>query len=154
MIRSAPSRFDGDHTAQPDRAVADDGDGLAGADLRGERCVVAGTHHVGEREQRRHQRVVRADRKHDQRAVRLRDAHSFSLAAVDVAEAVSAAVQTLALQPFPTEDAAAVRPKEGGDDEIAGLDRCDVGADGVDDADELVSHPAAAVVVRHRLVRP
>ena len=31
---------------------------------------------------------------------------------------------------------------------------CDVGADGLDDADELVPHPAARVVVRHRLVRP
>ena len=144
----------GDHAAQPDGAVADDGDGLAGTDLRGECGVVAGAHHVGEREQRRHQRVVRADRQHDQRAVCLRDAHGFALAAVDVVQAVPAAVQTLALQPLAAEDAAAVRPEEGRDDEVAGLDGRDVGADGFDDADELMAHPAAGVVVRHRLVRP
>ena len=73
-----------DHTAEPDGAVADDGDGLAGTDLRGDGGVVTGAHHVGEREQRRHERIVRADRQHDQRAVRLRDAHRFALAAVDI----------------------------------------------------------------------
>ena len=60
----------------------------------------------------------------------------------------------LALQPFAAEDAGAVRPEERRDDEVAGLDGRDVGADGLDDADELVPHPAAGVVVRHRLVRP
>ena len=63
-------------------------------------------------------------------------------------------MQTLALQPLSAEDAAAIRPEERRDDQIAGLDRRDLGADGVDDADELVPHPAAGVVVRHRLVRP
>src|SRR5205085_6070608 len=41
--------------------VADDGGALAGAHLGGDRRVVAGAHHVREREQRRHQRVVLAD---------------------------------------------------------------------------------------------
>ena len=72
----------GDHAAQADGPVADDGHVLAGGDPRGTGGVVAGAHHVGEREQRRHQRVVLADREDDERPVRLGDAHGFSLAAV------------------------------------------------------------------------
>jgi hypothetical protein len=58
------------------------------------------------------------------------------------------------VQPFAAEHAASVRPEEGGDDELAGLDGRNVAADGFDDADELVTHPPTGVVVRHRLVRP
>jgi hypothetical protein len=116
--------------------------------------VVSGAHHVAEREQRRHQRVVLVDRQRDEGAVCLRDAYGFSLAAVDVGGAVPAAAQALAVQPFAAEDATAVRPEEGGDDQVAGFDRGDLGADVFDDADELVSHPAAGVVVWHRLVGP
>ena len=47
LLRSETLR--GDHAAQPDGAVADDGDDLAGADLGGEGRMVAGAHHVGER---------------------------------------------------------------------------------------------------------
>ena len=52
----------GDHAAQADGAVADNSDGLASADLGGQGRVMAGAHHVGKREKRRHQRVVFADR--------------------------------------------------------------------------------------------
>ena len=58
-------------------------------------------------------------------------------------QAVPATVQARALQPFAAEDAGAVRPEKRRDDEVAGLDRRDVGADRLDDADELVAHPAA-----------
>ena len=84
MICSAPSRLRGDHAAEADGAVADDRDGLARPDPRRERRVVAGAHHVGERQQRRHQRVVLADRQHDERPVRLRNAHRLALAAVEL----------------------------------------------------------------------
>ena len=70
----------GDHAAQADRAVADDGDGLAGADPGADGRVVARPHHVRQREQRRHQRVVLADRQDEERAVRLGHAHRFALA--------------------------------------------------------------------------
>ncbi len=50
-----------DHAAEADRAVADDRNAVARRHARGERGVVAGAHHVGEGEQRRHQRVVFAD---------------------------------------------------------------------------------------------
>ena len=147
----APRR---DHAAQADRAVADDGDRLAGPDVGGERGVVAGRHHVGEREQRRHQRVVLVDREDDERPVRLRDAHRLALPAVDAVAAVPAAVEARGVQPLPAEDAGAVRPHERRDDEVAGLHRADVGADVLDDADELVPHAAAGLAGLHRLVGP
>ena len=152
MLGAEPLR--GDHPAQADGAVADHGDGLAATGLRRDGGVVAGAHHVGEREQRRHQLLVRSDRQHDERAVGLRDAHGFALAAVDVVEPVPAPVQALAVQPLAAEDAAAVRPEEGRDDEVAGLDRSNLGADRFDDADELVPHPAAHIRRLHRLVGP
>ena len=84
----------GNHAAQADGAVAHDGGGLARTYLGGAGRVVACSHHVREREQRRHQRLVGADRQHDERPVRLRDAHGLALSAVDVVEAVPAAVET------------------------------------------------------------
>jgi hypothetical protein len=74
--------------------------------------VVAGAHHVSEREQRRHERVVLADRQYDERPVCLRDAYRLALAAIDVAPAVAAAVQALTLQALLAEDAGSVRPQE------------------------------------------
>ena len=44
--------------------------------------------------------------------------------------------------------------RNGRDDEVAGLDRAHVGADCLDDADELVPHPPAGLARLHRLVRP
>ena len=143
-----------DHAAQADGAVADDRHGLAGANLGGERCVVARRHHVREREQRRHQRVVLVDRKRDERPVRLRHAHGFALAAVDSVHAVAAAVQARRVQPFAAEDARAVGPHERRDHEVALLDRLDVVAGLLDHADELVSHAAARRGRLHLLVRP
>ena len=111
-------------------------------------------HHVREREQRRHQRVVLADRQDHERAVGLRHAYRFALAAVDSVGAVPASVQARDLQPVSAEHARAVRPDEWGDDEVACLDRVDVGADVLGDADELVAHPAAAFGRLHVSVRP
>ena len=110
----------GDHAAQADRAVADDGDRLARARRRAAtRGVVAGAHHVGEREQRRHQRVVLADRQRDERAVGQRDAHRLALAAVDAVAAPEAAVDAGGVQPLVAEVAGAVGEGERRDDEVA-----------------------------------
>ena len=74
----------GDHAAQADRAITDDRGNLAGAHVRSNGGVMAGPHHVREREQRRHQRVVLADRQNDKRPVRLRYTHCFGLCPRDV----------------------------------------------------------------------
>ena len=143
-----------DHAAEADGAVPDDGRRPARRNPRVQSCVVARAHHVGEGEQRRHQRVVLVDRKSDERAVGLRDAHGLALAAVDVVGAVPAAVEASGMEPFPAEDAGAVRVEERRHDEVAGLQGADVGADGIDDADELVAHPPTGLVVLHLVVRP
>ena len=145
MIRSAPSRRAAITPHRPTAPSPTTATVLPGADLGGEGRVVARRHHVREREQRRHQRVVGADRQHDERPVRLRDAHRLALSAVDAVAAVPAAVEAGALQPLPAEHAGAVGPDERRDDEVAGLDCAHLGADGLDDADELVAHAAACL---------
>ena len=83
-----------------------------------------------------------------------KNGHRFALPAVDAVGAVPASVQTGRVQPRAAEDAGAVGPEEGRDDEVPGLERPDVAADGLDDADELVPHAAPGLLRRHRLVRP
>jgi hypothetical protein len=100
----------GDHAAETDGAVADDGDRFSRPGLGRDGGVVAGAHHVSECEQRRHERVVLADRQYDERPVCLRDAYRLALPAIDVAPAVAAAVQALTLQALLAEDAGSVRP--------------------------------------------
>jgi hypothetical protein len=116
--------------------------------------VVACSHHVGEGEQRRHQHVVAADRKHEEGSVCLRYAHRLTLAAVDVVRAVPATMQARAVQALPAEDARSVRPQERRHDEIADHERANVVADGLDHADEFVSDAATGVAVLHLVVGP
>ena len=144
----------GDHSAQSNCTVADDGHRLPGTGLGRERGVVARRHDVREREQRRHQLVVRPHRQHDERAVRLRDPDGLTLAAVDAVEAVPAPVEARGVQPFAAEHAGSVRPHERRHHEVADLHRADLGADVLDDADELVAHSATGLGVLHLVVRP
>jgi hypothetical protein len=146
--------FRGDHTAKADGAVADDSNRRAPRDLRHDRGVVTCAHHVGQGEQRWHQCVVPADRKHDKRSVRLWDTHGLTLAAVDGVRAVPAAVQARAVQTLPAKDARAVRPQERRHHEIADLDGANFIADGFDYSDEFMPHATAGVVVLHLVVRP
>jgi hypothetical protein len=143
-----------DHAAETDGAVADDGDRFPRPDPGADGRVVARSHHIREREQRRHQGVVSADRQHDERSVRLRDAYGLALTAIDVIEAVPASVETFALQPLPAEDACSIGPQKRRHDHVARLDRVDVGADVLDHPDEFVAHALARFGRFHRLVRP
>ena len=119
-LRAQPLR--GDHPAQPDGAVADDGHRLArarrrrarrrGARCRSRRRASAATASAV---------VLRRPGSDDQRAVGERHAHRLALAAVDPSLAVEAAVQAGRVEPLVAEDAGAVRPRERRDDEIAAL---------------------------------
>ena len=142
MICSAPSRLAAITPQSPTAPSPTTATVVPGADPRGERSVVARPHHVGERQQRRHQRVVLADRQHDERAVGERDAHRLALAAVDAVAAPEAAVEARGLQSLLAEVAGAVGVGERRDDDVARLHGADVGADLLDDADELVAHRA------------
>src|SRR5439155_141747 len=144
----------GDHAAQANGAVADDGDGLAGADLRGDGRVVACAHHVREGEERWHQRVVLLDRKDDERPIRLWGAHRLGLRTVDLVCAEEPAVDARRLQSLVAELARSVRERERHHDEITDFQGADVGADRVDDADRLVAHHAAGLAVLQRSVGP
>src|SRR6266508_3820659 len=144
----------GDYAAQPNRAVADNGHSLSWADPGGQSRVVACRHHVGEGEERRHQRVVFADRQNDERPVGLRNTHRLALPSVDAVPGPPAAVQARSLQSLLAEDAAAVRPRERCDDRVADRDGADVGADGLDDADELVAHALTGLAGLHLAVGP
>ena len=68
----------GEHAEQPDRAVADDGDGLAGAGLGGDGAEPAGAEHVGGGEQARDEVVRRGLRGGDEGAVGQRDRGAYS----------------------------------------------------------------------------
>jgi catechol 2,3-dioxygenase-like lactoylglutathione lyase family enzyme len=142
------------HAAETDGAVADDGDRFPRPDLGGDCGVVARSHHIREREHRRHQGVVSADRQHDERSVRLRNAYSLALTAVDVIEAVPASAETFALQPLPAENACSVGPQKRRHDEVAAFDRVDFAANVFDHPDEFVAHTPARFGRFHRLVGP
>jgi hypothetical protein len=112
-------------------------------------------HHIRERQQRRHQRIVLADRQSDERAVCLRDAHRLSLRSIGITPiAEKSAVKARCLQSFVTEDAGAVGVGERHDNQIASLHGADTGTDRFDDADSFVTHATASLAVFHRLIWP
>ena len=84
----------GDHAAQADSAIADDGHGLAGTHLGAESRMVACRHHIREREQRRHQRVVFLDPQDDERSVCLGDPYRLALPTVHSVPAIPSSVET------------------------------------------------------------
>jgi hypothetical protein len=144
----------GDHTTQPDGAVADDGHGVPGLDARHDGGVVAGAQHVGERQQRRHQRVVLADRQRVQRPVGVRDSHRLSLRGAAAVAVEEAAVNAGGVQTLATEGARAVGERERHHHKVPRFDRTDVCADVLDDADRLVAHRAPGLGALQVSVRP
>jgi hypothetical protein len=122
--------------------------------VRSDRRVVAGAHHVRECQQRRHQRVVLANRQHEQRAVGVGDAERLGLRPIDSAAAEEPAVHACRVQPFMAEDARAVGERERHHDDVAGLQRAHVGPDLLDDADGLMAHRLAGLGAIKRCVRP
>jgi hypothetical protein len=69
----------GNHAAQAHGSVPDNRHGLAGADPGCDGSVVACSHHVREREERRQQRFITTCRQGVERSVRQGDAHSLGL---------------------------------------------------------------------------
>ncbi len=144
----------GEHTAEPDGAVTDDGDGVARPDPGCHRAVMAGAEHVGQCEQRRHQCRVRRDREFHQRALGQRHPHSLALARVQAWCAPAATVAARCVQTLSAEVTRVVRPDERSNDQIAGSETADVRSDLFDDADELVAHAAALLLEGHRPIGP
>lgn len=138
----------GQHGAQTDRTVADHRDRPARGGPGGVGRVVAGAHHVGQREQGGDPRVVRGDRCGDQGAVGERDPGELALAAVDrVPVAVGPGPPGGPdARGRPTGPAGSAHPAgahERRDDQIAGPHGGHLVTDVLDHADELVPDPAA-----------
>ena len=118
----------------------------------------AGAVDVGKREQRGQQGLVGVlvdAGDGDEGAVGERDADRLGLAAggAEVRVVPEAAVDARGLQAGAAELAGAARDGERRDDEVARLHGRDVGADLLDDADELVADRTAGLVGRGRVVR-
>ena len=127
----------GEHAEQPDRAVADDGDGLARAGLGGDGGEPAGAEHVGGGQQRRDQVGVGLPGV----ATRVPSASGMRAYSAWVPIApIGLGVHAAGLVAGPADLAGVVGGEERADDEVADLDGRDVGADLVDDADVLVAH--------------
>ena len=119
MIRSAPELPGGQHAEQPDRAVADHGDGLARAGLGGDGGEPAGAEHVGGGQQVRHQVVGGNLRGGDQGAVGQRHPHPLGLRGTRRSERLP--VRAGRLVAGPADLAGVVGGEERPDDELAGL---------------------------------
>ncbi len=149
MMVVAPEPLGGDDGAQPDGAVADDGDRVARPHAGRHGGVVARAHDVAERQEAGD--LVVGDRpRHDgEGAVGERHAHALALTAVGeaaepVVAAPPAAVEARRAHAVAAVRAGAVAHVERRDDEVADAHDLDVGADGLDDADELVPDAARA----------
>ena len=122
MICSAPSRLAAITPQMPTAPSPTTATLLPGSTSRDDGCVVSGAQDVGEPEQRRHERVVLADRQAEQRSVGVGDAQRFGLCAVHPVVAEEADVHAGGVQPLVTERAGAVGERERHDDNVAALD--------------------------------
>src|SRR4051812_27068529 len=129
----------GEHAEQPDGAVADDGDGLAGTRFRGDSAEPAGAEHVRGGEQAWDEVVIGHPGSGDESPVGERNAGVLSLRARGRAELADRAA---ALEAGLAYLAGVVRGHERADDELTWLDAADVAADLLDDADVLMAHRA------------
>ena len=138
-MRSAPSRLAARTPDSPTAPSPTTATVLPGRDVGADGGVVAGRHHVRERQQRGEHLVgVPGAGDRDERAVGERDADRLALAAVAVGR-VEAAGDAGGRDAVPAVRARAVAEGERRDDEVALADVRDVGADVLDDADELVA---------------
>src|SRR6185369_11094925 len=146
--------FPGDNAAKADRAVSDDRHRAAGTNFGGDCRVMTSAHYIRERQERWQQSVILSDRQLVERSVRQRNTHRLGLRTRNLFITEEAAVDAGRLEPFATELASAVRPRERHDDEIASLNSSNVSANRFNDADRFMAHDAASFTLRHRFVRP
>ena len=125
------------HAQQPHGAVAHDGDGLARARLGSDGGEPAGTEHVRGRQEARDEVVGGHTGGRDEGAVRQRNAQPLGLAA---GRGAGLPLDARGLVAAPADLAGVVGGEERADDELAGLERADLAAHLLDDADVLVAH--------------
>jgi hypothetical protein len=137
------------YTAQADRAVADDCHRGLRADPGRERRMMAGAHHIRQREQARDQRLGRPPWNDHEHAVGERHPDRLALGSVDPPGRILAAppcvLYTRGVDAVAAMRAHAVGDGEGRDDEIAGPHGPYLASRLLDDADELVPDPRRRV---------
>ena len=137
------------------RPVTHDGDDLAGAYLRNNRRVMAGSFHdVGERQERRHQGIVCPGREGEQCSIRIRNANGFGLGTLVPIVAEEPKVYARGWQTFVAKDAGTVGNCKRHDDHIATPHGAYLGADRFDHADRLVPHSLTLIGRLHRPIGP
>ena len=149
----------GDHTAQTHSPVADNDHRVTGLHTRTHGGVVAGSHHVSQRQQARNLLVSDGTGHDHECPVCQRHADPLTLTAVgEAAEPVilapPSAVQTGRTHPVAAVQAGVVAHVERRDHEVARPHQLNLIPDGIDDADELVPDPVWLVGGRDSAVRP
>jgi hypothetical protein len=144
----------GDHPAQADSTVADDGRDLAGTNAGDNGRMLAGPHHVGQRQQRGHERVVFADRERKQRAVGEGHPHRLRLGCAGAVAVEEPAVHAGRVQALVAEGAGAIGEGKRHQHEVADLDVAHVRADVVDEADRLMAHRPPGLGRLQGAIRP
>ena len=129
----------GDHSAETDGSIPDDGDYGAWFDARAHRGVVARAHHIGERRQRSHRGIgMSAAGNSDEGAGGKGNAHRLALASVNPVIAERTSGDALRCYSGSTIGACAIGESERRYDEVSFGDAAHLGADVLDNADELV----------------
>jgi hypothetical protein len=147
----APGR---DHAAQSDGTIADHGRSAPWCHAGNAGCVVAGSHHVGQAQQRCPPGRIDRLAQREERAIGVWHPQRLGLGAIEAAVTEEAAVYAGSLEPFMAEVAAAVRVGEGHDHRVADADAGDAAPHRLDHADGLVAHALAAFGSGHVAVRP
>jgi hypothetical protein len=139
---------------EPNRPVADHGDGRAGVDAARVGAVIARRKDVEEAQQGCQEGGILADRELDQGALSLGHPHRLALTTVDPVAGPHAAVPAGGLQALLAEVASVVRPDEGSDDQVTSLEPGHLGTDVLDSAEELVPDALAVVGRGHGSIGP
>ena len=102
--------------------------------------MVACAHHVGERQQRGHQRGVVANRQDDECAISLGNSHRLALSSIDPVDSHTARRAGRRRSALPGRRRRSHRSRGTARRPDRRLQGMDIGADSLDDADELVPH--------------
>src|SRR6516165_1341538 len=143
-----------DDTAQSHSPVADNGHTLSWCHPRDDRGMVSSAHHVRQREQRWHKRIVcvRADWKES--SIRQRNSYRFGLCSSDLCSTEKSAMDTRRLKPVVAKHACAVGERERHDNEITAFNRSNICTDVFDHTYRFVPHYASSVAALHFLIWP
>src|SRR5436190_1862403 len=98
----------GNDSAQSYSSIANNGHAVSWSHFRDDRRVVSGAHHVREREQRRHERLICVRANWEKRSICQRNPHRFGLCSSDFCRPEKSAVNTRRLKSVMAKRACAI----------------------------------------------